>query len=121
MATNDSTWQMKTVKPWLLLVLAAACSREVAGGAADGVKVYQEVCASCHGPSGTPSEAMGARLGVKDLNAPDVRERLTHAAVAAQIRNGSPNKLMPAFAGALTEAQIEAVAAYVMAGQISPP
>ena len=33
--------------------------------------------------------------------------------VENQVRNGSQNKLMPAFAGALSDDQISAVAAYV--------
>ena len=38
---------------------------------------------------------------------------MTPALVENQVRHGSKNKLMPAFEGALTDAQIKAVAAYV--------
>jgi mono/diheme cytochrome c family protein len=33
--------------------------------------------------------------------------------IEAQVRNGSANKLMPAFGGAITDDQIKAVAEYV--------
>ena len=119
MAHEDSTWQTVTVKPWiLLLVFVVACDRgEVAGGAADGAKVFQSVCATCHGPTGKPPEAMVARLGVHDLTAPALRAKITPAFVESQVRKGSQNKLMPAFEGALSDAQIKAVAAYVASSQ----
>jgi mono/diheme cytochrome c family protein len=96
-----------------LVVVAAACSKDVAGGAADGAQVFQMVCATCHGPEGHPNEAMVARLNVRDLTAAEFRAHVTPALVEAQVRNGSKNKLMPAFTGALSDAQIAAVAGYV--------
>ena len=56
---------------------------------------------------------MIAHLGVRDLTSAEFRARVTPALVEAQIRGGSKNKLMPAFEGALSDAQIKAVAAYV--------
>ena len=56
---------------------------------------------------------MVARLGVKDLNAPAFRTKVTVELVKNQIYNGSKNKLMPSFDGALKGFQIDAVAAYV--------
>jgi mono/diheme cytochrome c family protein len=114
MATNDSTWHVVTVKRWILLGLGLlACSREPVGGSVDGAQIYASVCAACHGPRGTPTESMAARLGVRDLAAPELRERITPALVEAQVRTGSANKLMPAFEGALSEEQIRAVSSYV--------
>jgi mono/diheme cytochrome c family protein len=101
------------VKSVVLLVLAAACSSDPSGGSVEGPTVFQSMCSSCHGPTGKPNEAMVARLGVRDLTDPKLRETLTPAHVEDQIRNGSKNKLMPSFQGALTDAQIKAVAAYV--------
>ena len=111
------------MKSWLLAVVVAAlasggagCNGDPAGGAKDGATVYATLCATCHGPDGRPPSAMVARLGVRDLAAPEFRARLAasgSALVEQQVRHGSQNKLMPAFEGAISDAQIRAVAAYV--------
>lgn len=99
---------------WLAwLVVAVACKSDPTGGSVDGKQVFASICASCHGPDGKPPEAMVARLNVRDLTDPEVRKRLTPEHVETQVRSGSQNKLMPAFTGALTEAQIKAVSAFV--------
>ena len=114
MAGKHSTWQMVTVKPWILLAFLVACDKgTVSGGSNSGVETFHNVCAQCHGPKGKPTEAMVARLNVKDLTSAELRSRITPALVEAQVRNGSKNKLMPPFAGALSDEQIKAVAAYV--------
>lgn len=56
---------------------------------------------------------MAVRLGVRDLTAPEFRARVTADLVEQQVRHGSQNKLMPAFEGAITDAQIRSVSAYV--------
>ncbi len=99
----------------------AGCNRPAAGGSQDGATVYASVCATCHGDQGHPSASMAAQLGVRDLTDPAFRARVTVALVEAQVRKGSANKLMPAFAGALTDAQIAAVAAWVVAGIQAAP
>ncbi len=99
----------------------AGCNRPAAGGSQDGATVYASVCATCHGDQGHPSASMAAQLGVRDLTDPAFRARVTVALVEAQVRKGSANKLMPAFAGALTDAQIAAVAAWVVAGIQATP
>jgi mono/diheme cytochrome c family protein len=94
---------------------AGAC--DSGASSTDGAQVFASVCVTCHGPTGKPNEMMVAKLGVKDLTSEDVRKTLTAAKVEDQVRNGSKNKLMPGFAGALGDAQIKAVAAYVMSRQ----
>lgn len=112
---------------WLLAAVAmAGCGNRPsgagAGTAGDGQVLFQSLCASCHGPDGRPPAAMVARLGVRDLTAPEFRARATPAVVEHQVRSGSNNKLMPAFAGAIDDAQITAVAAYVASPQfVAPP
>ena len=107
--------------PSLLLVVvaflgiaAAGCDRKVAGGSTDGAKVFEAACASCHGPAGTPPPQMRDTLGVRDLNGAEFVGRRTRERVVDQIRRGAPNGRMPAFTGALTEEQIQAVADHVM-------
>ena len=118
------------MKSWLLaavvaaVVGAGACNRDPVGGSADGATVYATLCATCHGPDGRPPAAMVARLGVRDLTAPELRARIAASGpglVEQQVRHGSQNKLMPAFEGAISDAQIRAVAAYVAAPAFVPP
>ena len=118
MASKHSTWHVVTVKLGYaagLIALAAlvGCEQQVASGSTDGAKVFHAICAACHGPTGKPTEANVARLGVKDLTSLELRARITPALVENQVRKGSPNKLMPALEGALTDEQIKAVSAYV--------
>jgi mono/diheme cytochrome c family protein len=101
------------VRVAILLTAFVACSRSIAGGAADGAAVFDEACARCHGPRGVPDSGMVARLGVKNLTEPALQERLTDADIRRQIVDGSKNQQMPAFSGALTDAQLDAVIAHV--------
>jgi mono/diheme cytochrome c family protein len=107
------------LRPAALAVAAlaglAGCDRPVASGSVEGKEVFAAACANCHGAEGTPPASMAAQLGVRDLRSPEFHARATIALVEHQVRNGSPNKLMPAFLGALSDAQIRAVAAHVTA------
>jgi len=105
---------------WIVvgLVALAGCKTDPTGGSSDGREIYQSMCSSCHGPTGKPPEAMISRLGVRDLTDPEVRARLTPAHVEQQVRQGSTNKLMPSFAGALSDAQIEAVSGFVASPEL---
>ena len=99
----------------------AACSQSGAGASAgpdaDGRQVFASLCATCHGADGRPPAAMVARLGVRDLTASEFRARVTPGGVEQQVRAGSKSKLMPAFEGAISDAQIAAVSAYVASPQ----
>lgn len=123
MAGKHSTCHIIVVKLWIALALClAGCEKgRVAGGSADGVQLFHSICASCHGPTGKPTEANIARLGVKDLTSPELRARVTPELVEKQVREGSKNKLMPAFEGALSDAQIKAVAAFVASPKFLEP
>lgn len=99
-------------RAWIFIV-AAACTGDASGGSVEGPKIFDAMCSSCHGPTGKPTAAMIARLSVRDLTDPALRARLTPAIVEQQIRAGSANKLMPSFTGALTDAQITALSAYI--------
>jgi mono/diheme cytochrome c family protein len=93
------------------LVLLAACTS--AADLKDGKQVYDQICVTCHGATGTPDATMVAKLGVKDLRSKEVRAKMTTYSVENQVKHGSKNKAMPAFDGALTDIQIKAVADYV--------
>src|SRR5687768_10219645 len=98
----------------VVLLALAGCDTQVAGGKADGAAVFAEACARCHGPGGKPTDQMKAQLNVRDLTAAEFRARATRELVIGQVRKGSDNGVMPSFAGALTDAQIDAVADYVL-------
>jgi mono/diheme cytochrome c family protein len=98
----------------LLIALGACGGGSVAGDTKDGAKVFAQACATCHGPTGAPDETMVAKLGVKNLTTPEFHGRATHELIVHQVRNGSANHIMPSFDGALTDQQIDAVAAYVL-------
>jgi len=95
------------------LVCLAGCRDQIAGGRADGAAIFSEVCARCHGPEGEPDAANVARLGVKPLTSENVQHQLSDDDIRHQILRGSENKQMPSFAGALSEAQVDAVIAHV--------
>jgi mono/diheme cytochrome c family protein len=101
------------VRRALLLILLAACRRQVAGGQADGPRVYAEACARCHGPDGVPDPGLRAQLGVKDLTDPELHARLSDDDLRRQIREGSDNKKMPAFNEMLTPEQVDALVAHI--------
>jgi mono/diheme cytochrome c family protein len=106
-----------SVKLTLLLFALVACKADATDGSVEGPKIFETMCSSCHGPKGKPPEAMVARLGVRDLTSAELRARVSVALVEQQVRNGSANKLMPALEGALTDAQIKAVSAWVASPQ----
>lgn len=92
----------------------AGCSGRVATGESkDGAELFDKLCTTCHGPNGQPTASMVARLGVRDLTAPELRAKITPDFVERQIRRGSENKLMPGFEGVMTEEQLKLLAAYV--------
>ena len=113
MAGKHSTWQKHTVKRWILLAFLVACDKGATSSGTDGAQLYQNMCATCHGPNGKPNEGMVARFNVRDLTSQELRARITPELVENQIRTGSQNKLMPSFEGVLTAEQIKAIAAYV--------
>jgi mono/diheme cytochrome c family protein len=103
----------------LSLVCAAGCDRKVAGGSTDGAAVFHAACATCHGEQGKPPQAMADQLGVRDLTGAEFRARRSHDLVKNQVLRGSANGRMPSFKGALSEAQIDGVADYVLT--LGPP
>ena len=105
----------------LALVATPGCGRTIAGGSTDGAAVFKAACAQCHGETGKPPAQLAAQLGVRDLTSADFLGRRTRALVERQVRRGSENGRMPAFTGAITEAQIVAVVDHVLAMQPAAP
>lgn len=99
----------------VVALAAGGCKRTIAGGSTDGAKVFAAACAQCHGPTGKPPAQLAAQLGVRDLTSGEFQARRTRELVEHQVRKGSANGRMPAFTGAISEAQIHAVVEHVMA------
>jgi mono/diheme cytochrome c family protein len=106
---------------WLVALVWIAGCGSVGSTSTDGKTVFATYCAACHGPQGRPPAEMTARLNVRDLTSPELRARVTPAVVEHQVRTGSANKLMPAFEGAISDAQIKAVSAWVADPAFVPP
>jgi mono/diheme cytochrome c family protein len=110
--------------PLAVIFAIGGCDRStLASDVVDAPKVFAAYCAVCHGATGKPPAAMVAQIGVRDLTSVEVRARITPALVEHQVRKGSPNKLMPALEGALTDAQIKSVSAWVASPEFlgAPP
>ena len=83
---------------------AATASAAAPAGASkvSGAEIYQQACVPCHGTDGKGGHGGGAPLN----KATDL------AAVMRTITEG--RKTMPAFGGALTAEQIQAVSSYIV-------
>jgi mono/diheme cytochrome c family protein len=91
------------------MVLAVVVSLASAVGfAQSGDATYKAKCASCHGPTGTPSAGMAKMMGIKAASDPAIKA-LTDAQMVAAVKDGK-GKMKP-IAG-LTDAQIKDVVAY---------
>lgn len=104
---------------WLVLAAVVTvgglvgCKDKIADGAADGARIYTDACSSCHGAVGVPSPAMIMQYGVADLTTDEFKARATTAYIRERVSNGVGNKGMPAFASVLSDAQLDAIAAFV--------
>lgn len=78
----------------------------VAGSAATGVAVYARRCVGCHGDATTRGEAIG-------LANPAFLAMASDAFVRHAIVHGRPGTKMEAFAGTLSDAEIDGVVAFI--------
>lgn len=101
---------MTRMTPWLLSafvpLLVAAGPAGAPAGAPDGAAIYRARCASCHGLDRTG--AMGPAL------LPDNLGRLTPKQATEVIARGREATQMPAYAGTLGAAEIQAVAGFIL-------
>jgi cytochrome c6 len=75
-----------------------------------GADTYKAKCQMCHGATGLGDTPAGKKMNARPFNSPDVLKE-SDADLIAIIKNGK-NK-MPAFAGKLTDAQINDVLAFI--------
>jgi cytochrome c oxidase cbb3-type subunit 3 len=87
-----------------------------------GERLYQANCAFCHAADGTGRNWIGSFLDPRpaDFTDPAVRARVTGARLREAVREGVPGGSMPAWKSVLSNADIEAVAAYVERAFLRP-
>ena len=108
----------------VLIALAAApvTAADAPDAVARGKSVYEIRCTPCHGEQGAGDGPAAAAINPKPRNFRDPafwRGR-TAAQVKLVVKEGRPGTLMAPFEGVLSEADIDAVVAYVM-GTFAPP
>jgi mono/diheme cytochrome c family protein len=84
--------------------------------AADAKALWDANCAQCHGKDGHADTKMGKTLNAKDLTDPKVQSEFTDAKATQSIKEGvkeNGKTTMKAFAGKLTDDEIQALVAYV--------
>lgn len=80
----------------------------VEGDAARGAQVYAEHCAACHGEHGGGlDEAPNAPNGAPSLNNPVFLDTADDGFIRYSIAQGRPGTPMPAYAGTLTDQEID--------------
>ena len=118
-AKSRKTPRVESVRPLAPIFHLATCAlligagAAVPGRAAEGVVVFENHCAPCHGLDGKARTPAGRKLGAKDLS----ESKLADEAIAHQIREGAKSpqgaERMPAFKQKLNAAEVAAVAEYV--------
>lgn len=92
------------------LVFAICTAKSQAAG---GKALFEEHCASCHGPDGKARTPAGKKMGAKDLT----ESKASEADVIRQILDGTKdskgNARMPAFREKLSVDDVSALAAFV--------
>lgn len=90
----------------MLFSLLLALALPPIAAAESGADLYKSKCAGCHGADGSKS-----MMGSKPLNSADV-QGMSDAQLEEVITNGK-GKMMPAYKGKLTDAQIKELATYI--------
>ena len=97
-----------------VFILALALEASAQGAEPAGAALFEQYCIPCHGPDGRARTPAARKLGAKDLT----ESRLPEAEVMRQISNGTKDAAgkdrMPAFKPKLADAEISALAAFVV-------
>lgn len=97
-----------------LVVVLAGAGRSAAESDSGRV-IYEQRCAACHGTGGAGDGPAAAAMEPRprDLRDADFWRGRTTAELRQVVRNGKPGTLMAPFAGALSDAEIDAVVAFL--------
>ena len=74
--------------------------------------VYAKMCASCHGPKGTPAPAMARSMALSDFASAQTMAAVTDSALRAAVADGK-GRAMPAYKTRLTAEQIDGLVRYI--------
>lgn len=88
-----------------------------------GKQLFEANCAFCHAVDGSGKNWIGSFLEPRprDLSDPDLHRALGASGLRQRIENGMPNTSMPAWKQVLSEAEIDAIIAYVRTGLSREP
>lgn len=84
-----------------------------ADAAAEGAKVYQVNCETCHGPQGHGDGPAGAVLDPQPKNLPELAAQVGDDYLFWRVSTGKPGTSMAPWAGILTDEQIWQAVAYI--------
>jgi len=118
---NGSTQAAPQADATLTAVMARSAS--VAGQYNDhGATLYLAACASCHSNSGGKPAPLRPELGLNSaLTAADPANLLQVVLRGVGRRDGAPGAMMPAFAAAMSDADIAQLAAYLRRSRTALP
>ena len=80
------------------------------GNAGEGQKLFEQKCATCHGPDGSGNTPVGKAVGAKDLRSSEAL-KMSDTEIFTQIDKGKGN--MPPFGDSLDKAKINDLIGYV--------
>jgi mono/diheme cytochrome c family protein len=82
----------------------------------DAASLYAQYCAGCHGPNGEGTDAVSLALNSKGF-----LDRTDDALLYQLTAQGRPEQGMPAFAGVLSNEEINALVAFIRAWEATAP
>ena len=98
------------IRSFLVLALGMCLAGSVGFAQSSGAEIFKTHCEVCHGANGIPNPTMAHLLGVPSVTSPQMK-KLTQQEMVTTVTNGKGK--MPAWKGKLTDAQINAVVAYL--------
>ena len=95
----------------LTVLVGLACEHREKTQLERGAGIFVRTCAGCHGVDGRGGARVGMNPPPRDLSAPAFLEQATPAQMRQVVRLGKGQ--MPAFAGMMSDADIDAVIAFL--------
>jgi cytochrome c oxidase cbb3-type subunit 3 len=102
---------MRVVPFLVLFFFVSACRHPDFADAAppDGIALFGQTCARCHGRDGTGDPVAKAQLGVPDMTDPTWQHQHSDDDIRRTVHEGSKSKKMPPFGNLYSPAQLDAI------------